>query len=338
MAEPGRGAFERSEELRAITERLWAANTRGDLEAILAGKSQLCGVTLFGPYVGEFIEGGDHLAEYIRLLFADDPAGFPQLGPPEIAAWAEGGVGWSISRVPIERAGVRHEQRITLVFHLERGDWRVVHEHWSFGSTDAAEEAYGMTPARTLELLSEAAARERPDLRQWASPEGTVTLVFTDIQGSTALNAAFGDRAWLQVLRAHNRIVEEATASHAGRVVKALGDGFMLAFGSARRALACAQAIDRRISETFDDPGSPVRVRIGVHVGEVVGEGGDLFGHAVSYAARVAAAASGGEILASSLVHDLVERTGDFVFGPARTVDLKGIEGAVRLHPLAASV
>jgi class 3 adenylate cyclase len=335
MAEPGRGALERSEELRAITGRLWAANTRGDVEAVLAGKSRMQGVTMVGPFVGEFIEGGEQLIEYIRLLFEDDPAGFSQLGPPEIDAWAEGSVGWSISRLPIEHAGVQHEQRITLVFHLERSDWRIVHEHWSFGSAEVAEEAYGMTSARTLELLSEAAARERPDLRGWASAEGTVTIVFTDIEGSTGLNAAFGDRAWLEVLRAHNQIVERSTAAQGGRVVKAQGDGFMLAFGSARRALACAQAIDREIAAAFDDPGSPIRVRIGMHAGEALPEAGDLFGHAVNYAARVAAAAEGGEILVSSLVHDLVERTGDFSFGEARTVDLKGIDGPVRLHPLA---
>ena len=119
--------------------------------------------------------------------------------------------------------------------------------------------------------------------------------------------------------------------------MKGLGDGFMLAFPSARRALACAQAVSRRIGDTFNDPGSPIRVRIGVHIGEVASEADDFFGNAVSYAARVAAAASGGEILVSGLVHDLVEPTGEFAFGPPRDVECKGIDGPVRVYPLASA-
>jgi class 3 adenylate cyclase len=335
VAEPGRGSLERSEELRAITERLWAATRRGDSDAVVARKSRVGGVTMFGPDAGEFIDDADHFAQYIRLFFKDNPTGFPQIGLAEIDAWVEGSVGWSISRVRIERSGVTHEQRLTLVFHLEHGDWRIVHEHWSFGAPAASAEAWGQTSARTLELLSQAAEQERPDISAWTSGEGTVTLVLTDIEGSTALNLSFGDRAWLQVLRAHNEVVTSATVEHGGTVVKGLGDGFILAFSSARRALACAEAIERRIGDTFTDPGSPIRVRIGVHIGEVVSEADDLFGHALNYATRVAAAASGGEILVSSLVHDLLDKTGEFAFHPPRNVELKGINGPARVYPLA---
>ena len=224
---------------------------------------------------------------------------------------------------------------MTLVFHLEQGDWRVVHEHWSFGASETAQQAWGATPDRALELLSLAAARERPDLSGWASEDGTLTIVFTDIEGSTALNASFGDRAWLQVLDAHNAVVTRTTDEHGGRVVKGRGDGFMLAFPSARRALACAREIEQRISDVFTDPGSPIRVRIGVHVGEVASNENDLFGHAVNYAARVAGAARGGEILVSSLVHHLVDKTGEFAFDPPRDVHLKGIDDPARLYPMA---
>jgi class 3 adenylate cyclase len=159
---------------------------------------------------------------------------------------------------------------------------------------------------------------------------------FTDIEDSLRLNAYLGDRRWLDVLRAHNEVIKRTTKEHGGTVVKNQGDGFMLAFASARRAVTCAQAIEAAVTETFRDPGSPIRVRIGLHVGETVHVEGDHFGHAVNYAARVASAAEGGEIVVSSLVYGLVAQTGEFEFEPAREVELKGVEGVQRVYPLAA--
>jgi adenylate cyclase len=100
--------------------------------------------------------------------------------------------------------------------------------------------------------------------------------------------------------------------------------------------LACAQSIQSRIADAFDDPGSPIRVRIGVHTGEVVAHADDFFGHAVNYAARVAGEARGGEILVSALVHQLTFQTGPLAFEAPRTVELKGVEGPVAVYPLTA--
>jgi len=163
-----------------------------------------------------------------------------------------------------------------------------------------------------------------------------VTIVFTDIEGSTALNASFGDSGWIEVLGAHNEIVARHAVEHGGTVVQRIGDGFMLAFPAARRALRCARAIEREVGATFDDPGSPIKVRVGVHTGEVIKRADEFFGQAVNYAARVAGAAAGGEILSSSVVHDLVSTDRGFHFGPPRTVELKGIDGPQRLYPLAS--
>jgi class 3 adenylate cyclase len=112
----------------------------------------------------------------------------------------------------------------------------------------------------------------------------------------------------------------------------------MLAFPSARRAVHCAHSIERTIEDRFRNPGSPVRVRIGVHVGEAVREADDFFGHAVNYAARIASSAAGGEIVVSSLVHDLLVQTGEFVFGDPRLVELKGISGSHRVYPVEADL
>ncbi len=80
-----------------------------------------------------------------------------------------------------------------------------------------------------------------------------------------------------------------------------------------------------------------IRVRIGIHVGETVREADDFFGHAVSYAARIASQAGAGEVVVSSLVHDLTAQTGEFEFGESRVVQLKGISGSQRIYSLVSA-
>ena len=192
-----------------------------------------------------------------------------------------------------------------------------------------------MCRSRTAWIASWRRSRAKPpDLSGLAATDGTITLVFTDIEGSTALNGSFGDEAWIRVLRAHNAIVERQTKAHAGTVVQRVGDGYMLVFPAARRALRAALAIEAEIGATFDDPGSPIRVRVGVHTGEVIRDANEFFGQAVNYAARVAAAGVGGEILASNLVHELVSADRTFAFGPPREVEMKGIDGRQIVFPL----
>jgi class 3 adenylate cyclase len=224
------------------------------------------------------------------------------------------------------------EFRFTTVLHLEHGEWKIVNWH---SSIPANNEDYGFFLTKSVDEIAEAVNETRPDLSSTSAPDGTVTIAFTDIEDSLRLNAFLGDRRWLDVLRAHNEVVKRTTEQHGGTVVKSQGDGFMLAFASARRAVTCAQAIEAAVTETFRDPGSPIRVRIGLHVGETVHEADDHFGHAVNYAARVASAAAGGEIVVSSLVHGLLAQTGEFEFDEAREVELKGIEGVQRVYPLA---
>src|SRR3990170_2661248 len=80
-------------------------------------------------------------------------------------------------------------------------------------------------------------------------PEGTVTVLFTDVVGSTGLTTSRGDEAARDVLRAHEELVRQQMQEHDGREVKAIGDGFMVAFGSARKAVACAAGIPRALAE-----------------------------------------------------------------------------------------
>ena len=187
--------------------------------------------------------------------------------------------------------------------------------------------------AASIDIVAAAALDdERLDLTPHTAPDGTVTLLFTDIEGSTSSNERLGDRRWLDLLHVHNRIVRDAVAAHDGFEVKSQGDGFMIAFSSARRALECAIGLQRALREhTATHPEEDLRVRVGLHTGEVVKEGDDFFGKNVAMAARVAGAARGGEILVSSLVKELAD-TGDVDFGAVREVELKGFSGARQLH------
>lgn len=174
-----------------------------------------------------------------------------------------------------------------------------------------------------MEAIAELIEKDRPDLAPMTSAEGTVTIMFTDMESSTAANEALGDDRFLPLLIQHNDIVTKQTASHHGTVVKSQGDGYMLAFPSARRAVDCAIAVQQQVA----DIAGPIRVRMGLHTGEPTRHADDFYGRDVSYAARLGAAAVGGEILVSSLVKSLVEPSGSVKFDGPRELELKGFDG-----------
>ena len=187
----------------------------------------------------------------------------------------------------------------------------------------------------SIHVVAAAVEDERPDLAPHTSPEGTVTLLFSDIEGSTAANERLGDQRWMEILRAHNQIIRDEVARHGGFEVKSQGDGFMVAFASARSGLASAVAIQRALQAHAEThPEEAIRVRMGLHTGEAVKEGDDFFGTHVALAARIAAAARGGQILVSSLLKELTEGSGEFAFEPGRDIDLKGFSGSRRVHQL----
>jgi class 3 adenylate cyclase len=185
----------------------------------------------------------------------------------------------------------------------------------------------------SIDAVATVVTQEQIDLRPHAAPDGTITILFSDIEGSTAMTERLGDQRWLDVLREHNRVVREHVAAHGGYEVKSQGDGFMIAFQSARRALQCAIAIQRAFE--LHAPADGLRVRIGLHVGEVVKEADDFFGKNVILAARIAAQAAGGEILVSALVKELTHSASDLRFAEPRRAELKGLSGEYVLHPVA---
>jgi class 3 adenylate cyclase len=159
----------------------------------------------------------------------------------------------------------------------------------------------------------------------------TVTLVFTDIEGSTEIAERLGDRRWVEALTEHDSTVRRHAAAHGGYEVKAQGDGLMLAFPSARWAIDFAVAVQRDMASGHPS-GEPLRVRIGLHTGEAIRQRDDFFGRAVIVAARIAAQSRGGEIAVSDLVKRLVDSAGDLAFDEGRDVALRGIREPQRVH------
>ena len=161
-----------------------------------------------------------------------------------------------------------------------------------------------------------------------AVPGGLVTIMFTDMEGSTALTQRLGDAKAQEVLREHNTIVRGALKAHDGSEVKHTGDGIMASFSTASGALDCAVAIQRALAAQED---VPLRVRVGLNAGEPVAEDEDLFGTAVQFAARVCAHAEPGQIVAANVVRELAAGKG-FLFSDQGDVALRGFEDPVRLY------
>jgi class 3 adenylate cyclase len=137
-------------------------------------------------------------------------------------------------------------------------------------------------------------------------PSGTVTFLFTDIEGSTRLLRRLGER-YGEVVERHDRVVRAACAGHGGREVSTQGDAFFVAFPRAGDAVAAAVQVQRALSAARWPEGAAVRVRMGLHTGEPVVGATDYIGLAVHRAARICALGHGGQILLSSATRELLE-------------------------------
>lgn len=199
--------------------------------------------------------------------------------------------------------------------------------------TVGPSEAAGKSERDSLETLLAAAVADPGALSGQAAPDGTVTLLFSDMKDSSALFDKLGDLRAHKIMSVHNAIVREQVTRQRGREIKSTGDGFMIAFSSARRAVLCAIGIQRALA-TYSEQQSdaPIRVRIGLHVGEPITLSADLSGKAVIVAARIAALAQAGEILVSSTLRDLTESAGDLRFDEMGEFQLKGLSGLHRLY------
>jgi pimeloyl-ACP methyl ester carboxylesterase len=151
------------------------------------------------------------------------------------------------------------------------------------------------------------------------------TVLFTDIVDSTATASRLGDRAWRGLLDRHHDVVRTELGRWRGREIDTAGDGFLATFDGPARAVRCAVAASRSVQALG------LRIRAGVHTGEVEVAGDDVRGIAVHIGARVAAMAGTGETLVSSTVKDLVTGSG-IAFADRGAHTHKGVPGEWRLY------
>jgi class 3 adenylate cyclase len=218
----------------------------------------------------------------------------------------------------------------------------------ALGDRLEAQGLTGIDVTTSIDDMVSALEEEQPDMRAHMAPDGTVAILFSDIEDSTVLTERLGDERWLQLLREHNAIFREQVSRHDGYEVKSQGDGFMLAFPDPCEALECAIDVQRAFaerdrvmrgssaSEAEEEPvlSEPLRVRMGLHTGEVISEEGDYFGKNVILAARIAAQALGGEILVSEELRQVVSsgNGNGLRFDDGRELELKGLAGIHRVY------
>lgn len=206
------------------------------------------------------------------------------------------------------------------------------------------EVEYPTSEETSLSLAAVVAAADVAGFpfRGQTSPDGSMTVVFTDVEGSTAMLERLDEERWLDVMREHNRLVRERVSAHDGVVVKSQGDGFMIVFVSASAALACAVELQQVFSVyNARHTDQQLRVRIGLHTGNVFQEMDDFLGKTVVVAARITGCARGGDILVSGTLKDLkdyTEHLGKWRFGPPSELSLKGLTSTQRVHSVYWSV
>ncbi len=163
--------------------------------------------------------------------------------------------------------------------------------------------------------------------------EGVVTVMFTDVEGSTDVTRRLGDEEGRRVIEAYKRLVREELERQGGREVDSVGDGFFITFSSTRRAVTCAVEIQKALDQHGrEQPDEDVRVRIGLNVGEVIERDGHPFGAAVNATERVASRAKGGQILVSEPIRHLAGTIPGVSFRGRGRHEVKGFPERWRLY------
>jgi adenylate cyclase len=197
------------------------------------------------------------------------------------------------------------------------------------------EDGVRGTLISSLDDFTDWALEHRTDIARVADADGEVTIFFSDIENSTSMNYDLGDEQWVRLLKSHDKLLHASFDKHHGHVVKNQGDGYMVVFSTPASAVDCALDIQRALSAKRQRSRhlrrTPIRVRIGLHVGATIERDGDYFGSNVAMAARVAALADGGEILVTGEIAEALADRDDLRFTEEDTVELKGLPGEHQL-------
>jgi len=309
--------FAPSPELAAIVER-WLRNyAERRAAAAAAPLSGSAALSFIGTDETEVLGGEDMRRGFAVFTERHAPLTVEMTG---VEAWQAGAFGYARAALSVHQAEAdkRVAIRSTFVFALEDGIWRIVHVHNSNPTPNFEAMGY---ESQSLDDLTAAAQAELLEVGR----TGIASIMFTDIVDSTALTEALGDAAWSRIVAAHLESVTEAVREAGGELVKSLGDGTLSSFGSAGAALAAAQAIQRANAARAAEP--RLRLRIGLHTGDLVRTDDDYLGGVVNKAARIAAAAGPDEIRVSDATRAMVGGAPGLAFDDPATVALKGLDG-----------
>lgn len=171
-----------------------------------------------------------------------------------------------------------------------------------------------------------------PALSRVSSPDGAVTLMLSDIEDAAQTAQRMGSERWERLLVDHHVVVEQLVDHHDGQVVKFQADGFVASFPSAHGGLHAAVEMQRTFTGGSPLESQSVAVRAGVHSGFVIANSDQLLGRNVVLAARIAAAAKGGEILVSASVKQYTESDPRFEFEPRGSHHFKGLVGEHEIY------
>ena len=320
-----------SDELAAIFRRMQEAFERRDAETVRSLLSHAEDTVVVGTAVEEWLEGVEATEVFVAQVTEMPPV---KVTVHHLNAFEDGDVGWLAADTTTELdTGATARIRYTAVFRLEEGAWKVVQWH---ASVPEDSESLGVELTTSLsQLLESLDADDVETLLRKRFSAGILTLLFSDIEESTSLAGVLGDAVWTDLVHRHFADVARIAAEQDGVVVKTIGDGAMLAFESPRRGVVAASEIERSVAG-YDLP-EELRVRVGVHAGDTLSADGDYFGQTVNKAARIAAAAAGGQVLVSDVVRGLVEQSAEFRFGEPIRIELKGFTGQHTVYELEAT-
>lgn len=322
--------IEESPELVAVMRRLLEAVQAGDVSTVRSMVRPFDDLLILGSAPEEWTNGENALGLLLTQVAgtADFRYEFEKL-----VGYETGKTGWAACELTaVFDQKHRIPLRMVAVFHIEEGAWRVVLWHVSEPRPNDPE-ILGVDLTESLRSLVDAINQgsdvsvDDNDL-----PTSTVTIVFTDVEGSTSRAFDIGDVAWGQLVTRHFQDMERIADANGGVLVKTLGDGAMLAFNSVSGGLRAAAEIQGSI-ETLAN--GDVTIRVGVHTGDALRSGGDYLGKAVDKAARVAAAAIPGQTLVTDAARVLLEGSEEFQFGETIILELRGIPGTTIAYPLA---
>ena len=237
-----------------------------------------------------------------------------------VEGFEHGDVGWAIwqGQLTFDGRDAVLDVRFSFVLTLEEGVWRLIQLHCSMAQPNL--EFSGIEHNAFAELIDAAKSGHMS-----VGGEGAAVIMFTDIANSTEIANAVGDRDWAMAIGRQLDLQASAISKNDGALVKTLGDGSMSSFGAASGAMRAAIGIQSAAAESSDEPA--LKLRVGIHAGDLIRTEDDFYGTVVNKASRIKGLAQPNEILVSDAARAMVGESGEFNFGEPISVALRGIEG-----------